>query len=124
MTGWGSWTGYGTVQKKKDETAERKKKIEKQKRIKEILRNRKDGKHNKIIMNEKRQKYLKKYLVNELPHGYTTKKQFDYEITKPVGTEWNTQELYQNNIKKNVVTKDGQIIKPLNRKRLPKTKYI
>ena len=123
MDGWGSWTGFGVVHKNKEEKL-RKKKIEKIKKIKEIMRNRKDHKYDRVIINEKRNKNLKKYFVEKVPHGYDNINQFNFEMSRPIGTEWNSEMVFKNKIKNKIETNTGEIIRPLNEKRLPKVKYI
>lgn len=123
MDGWGNWTGFGVVHKNKEEKL-RKKKIEKIKKIKEIMRKRKDHKYDRVIINEKRNKNLKKYFVEKVPHGYDNVNQFNFEMSRPIGTEWNSEMVFKNKIKNNIETNTGEIIKPLNQKHLPKVKYI
>lgn len=37
---------------------------------------------NNVIINPKRVKTIKKYLIEKLPHGYDNKEKFNYEITR------------------------------------------
>lgn len=61
-------------------------------------------------------KFVKKYLVNELPAQYQSTKQFDALMSMPVGKEWNTGDSYKRLIQPELLTKAGSIIKPLRYK--------
>lgn len=122
--GWGSWTGYGVQEQQRDIQRKQKLQQEKEKKIEEIKARRKDGKLDNVIVNPKRVKAIKKYLVEKLPHGYDNKEQFNFEVTRQIGREWNPQTLFRNQIKEKVVCTPGEVIRPMNKKVAPKTKYL
>ena len=66
---------------------------------------------------ERDKKFAQKYWVKELPHQYSSTKQFDALMSLPVGKEWNTQDSYKRLIQNDVITKAGSIIKPLKYKK-------
>lgn len=92
MRGWGDWTGIGMEEREK----EKQKKLEEKKRreIAEMKRKRRDGHLDRVILNQKRIKSTKKYFVEQLPHNYDNKEQFNFEQTVPIGNEWNTDTVY------------------------------
>ena len=66
---------------------------------------------------ERDKKFAQKYWVRDLPHQFTSAKQFDALMSMPVGKEWNTQDSYKRLIQNDVLTKAGEIIKPLRYKK-------
>ena len=66
---------------------------------------------------ERDKKFAQKYWVKELPQQYGPAKQFDALMSMPIGKEWNTQDSYKRLIQNDVLTKAGEIIKPLRYKK-------
>lgn len=69
-----------------------------QRRIDEIKKQRQDAKLQGVQINETEErdkKFAQKYWVKELPHQYSSAKQFDALMSMPVGKEWNTQGSYK-----------------------------
>jgi U3 small nucleolar RNA-associated protein 14 len=62
------------------------------------------GKKN-IIISEKRDKKVAKYLVKDLPYPYTSKAQFERAMENPLGVEWNTRVGFQRGTLPRVVKK-------------------
>lgn len=85
---------------------------------------RKDGKMEHVILSEKREKSLKKYLVEKLPFEFETKEQFDFCMSQPVGQEWTGIKNFKNNVKPAVVSNLGKSILPIALQRIPKTKFV
>ena len=85
---------------------------------------RKDGKMEHVILNEKREKSLKKFLVDKLPFEFETKEQFDFCMSQPVGQEWAGIKNFKNNVKPVVVANLGKSILPIGTQRIPKTKFV
>ena len=132
LPGWGSWTGDGVSKKQ-------------QKRQKRFLttvegvkpEERKDAKLQRVIINEKRQKKVRrpakfvihlnyrltilflffqnnKYMASQLPHTFETKQQYERSLRLPIGPEWSTKETVQNATKPRVMIKQG-VIKPMEK---------
>ncbi|CAI2170545.1 14052_t:CDS:2 [Funneliformis geosporum] len=75
---------------------------------------RKDAKLQHVIINEKRIKKTKKYLTTNIPHPFETREQYERSLRTPLGTEWNTQEVFHKMVTPRIITKMGTIIDPLN----------
>ena len=90
----------------------------------EAKRKRKDGKLDHVIINEKREKSLKAFLVKDVPHEFGTKEQFNFIMSQPVGSDWSGVKNFQNNIKPAVLTTKGKSIMPISEKGGPKQKYL
>ena len=102
LPGWGSWGGSGIKKKKKKIT----KKIKGERR--------KDSNLGHVILNDKRDVYVSKHQVHTLPYPFVNKEQFEGTIARPVGSTWNTPEIFSAAIKPGVETSIGTIIPPLN----------
>ncbi|RIA97330.1 small-subunit processome [Glomus cerebriforme] len=109
LPGWGSWSGKGVKKPKKKKLVLAKPLpggIEASKR--------KDAKLQYVIINEKRIKKAKKYLSTNIPHPFETREQYERSLRTPLGTEWNTQEVFQKIVTPRIITKMGTVIDPLN----------
>ena len=74
MDGWGSWAGEGLA-KPKAQIEWIKKKWEA--KLQEWIKTRQDGKLNNVVINQSWDKKFKKYMVQKLPHPYTSVAQFE-----------------------------------------------
>ena len=68
-----------------------------------------------VIVNteDRDKKFAHKYLVKELPHPYSSVEQYQKQMNVAIGKEWNTLQTYKRQIQPDVITKDGEIIKPM-----------
>jgi U3 small nucleolar RNA-associated protein 14 len=66
---------------------------------------------------ERDKKFAQKYWVKELPHPFKNIKQFEALMHVPIGKDWNTIQSHKRLIQPEVLTKAGQIIKPLKYKK-------
>lgn len=82
-------------------------------KIEEIKRKRKDGELTNVIINDVRNKQLKDYMVQKLPHQFGTVEQFEYMNKTELGPEWNSLTQFKSNIKPKVVTRVGEVIEPI-----------
>lgn len=112
LAGWGDWAGHGVKAKKVEEKPAEPKKL---------TLNRK---RTNMIVNESLPKSFRKYMVDELPHEYKNKDQFNFEVGLALGSEWNGLKNSKNFCKPKVVNNAGDIITPLNMKNLPKAKFL
>lgn len=118
--GWNEWAGSGAginedVHKKKLERAE---KIRKE-RIDEMKKKRSDNKMRGVVLNteDRDKKFALKYLVKELPHPYNSVDQYKKVMDVAIGKEWTTLQSHKRLIQPDVLTKVGEIIKPLRYKK-------
>eukprot|EP01083_Nonionella_stella_P229514 812288_1 len=107
LAGWGSWTGMGVKQRKS-----RKRKAE-QKPTGDFKSKRKDAKLKHVIINEKKDKKSAGYRLASHPWPYTNSAQYERSLQQPVGKEWNTAATFRDQIKSEVVTRQGTIIEPI-----------
>eukprot|EP00744_Colponema_vietnamica_P005641 GILI01008241.1.p1 GENE.GILI01008241.1~~GILI01008241.1.p1 ORF type:complete len:352 (-),score=162.59 GILI01008241.1:266-1321(-) len=117
LPGWGSWAGEGVK-------APNPKKVQQQKAKKDKngvpVEPRKDANLKNVIINEKRDKKAAKYMLDQLPHPFTSREQYEQAMRHPLGREWNTTAVYHRLIQPDVVAKKGAVIKPLQlQKHLP-----
>lgn len=112
--GWGEWAGSGVDTTKLEQ---RRKKAEEIRRAKidELKKKRTDAKMQGVQVNteDRDKKFVKKYMVKELPAQYQSTKQFETLMQMPVGKEWNTGDSYRRLIQPDLLVKAGSIIKPL-----------
>eukprot|EP00357_Protocruzia_adherens_P017232 CAMPEP_0114979572 /NCGR_PEP_ID=MMETSP0216-20121206/4444_1 /TAXON_ID=223996 /ORGANISM="Protocruzia adherens, Strain Boccale" /LENGTH=739 /DNA_ID=CAMNT_0002340909 /DNA_START=32 /DNA_END=2251 /DNA_ORIENTATION=- len=118
VQGWGSWAGDGVKQRKIDP---RKLQEKRRKKILEHKKARQDGSLEHVIISEKRDKKFERYLVDKLPHPFQNVKQYAQANKLHLGKEVNPVAVYSRLVQPDVITKPGQIIKPLRHNpRLPK----
>ena len=79
----------------------------------ELRANRKDAKKQKVIINEKRDKKVAKYLLDTVPYPFKTREQYEASIRAPIGKEWNTASSHEKMTKPAVIVKSGSIINPI-----------
>ena len=72
-----------------------------------------------VVLNteERDKKFALKYLVKDLPHQYSSVEQYKKVMDGAVGREWNTGQSQKRLIQPEVLTKVGEIIKPLKLKK-------
>ena len=68
-----------------------------------------------VVLNtlERDKKFAHKYWIKELPHPYDSVEQFKKIMDVPIGKEWATLQSHKRLIQPEVLTKAGEIIKPL-----------
>merc|ERR1712086_538232 len=104
LPGWGCWGGHGVVNAKP------------QKRI--IIKaakqaTRKDDGKKKVIINQRKNKKLNSKMINQVPYPYTNPQQLERSIAQPIGKEWNSMKVFDDNTTARVTTKAGTIIAPI-----------
>jgi U3 small nucleolar RNA-associated protein 14 len=74
IEGWGEWAGEGiTISKAREQGMLRKR----ERKLQELKAGRKDANLDHVIINEMRDKKFKKYMVQDLPHPFKSKQQFE-----------------------------------------------
>uniref|UniRef100_A0A915PJH5 UTP14C small subunit processome component n=1 Tax=Setaria digitata TaxID=48799 RepID=A0A915PJH5_9BILA len=107
LQGWGSWTGPGINDKKKDRFVIR---AEKKKR--------KDTGKAGLIISETVDSSMEKIQLRSVPFPYTTVEDYEAVVRQPLGKEWNPQRIFRKLTQPQIITKAGRIIKPLDRSML------
>lgn len=113
LAGWGDWVGHGVKPKPPTE------KIIEQSKKMTLNKTRTN-----IIVNDSLPKTFRKYMVNDLPHEYKNKDQFNFEVGLALGSEWNGLKNSKSFCKPKVMNNAGNIITPLDKKHLPKAKFL
>ncbi|KAK6105173.1 Utp14 family protein [Brugia pahangi] len=104
LHGWGSWTGPGITDKKKDRFV-----------VKVPKKKRKDAGKTGLIISETVDQSIEKIQLKSVPFPYTTVEDYEAVIRQPLGKEWNPQRIHMKLIQPQIVTKAGRIIKPLDK---------
>jgi U3 small nucleolar RNA-associated protein 14 len=82
----------------------------------DIKQRRKDGKVDNVILNENRNKEIKQYQLDSVPHPFQNKEQFNYLNNQPLGREWHGITHHDRAIKPMIKTRAGEIIAPIQKK--------
>ncbi|KAJ3209784.1 hypothetical protein HDU67_005936 [Dinochytrium kinnereticum] len=107
LPGWGSWAGNGVAPKENVV-------IRKAKPHEGVdASKRKDAKLKNVIISEKRNKKVTKYMSTQVPHGFDNREQYEESIRLPMGREWNATSAHGKLVAPKVVTKMGKVIAPL-----------
>ena len=80
---------------------------------------RKDKKMYNVMISERQSKSANNYMVDKIPHPYTTREEYEQSLRIPLGDEWNATHVVLKNTKPEVITRAGRIIEAAN---LPKKK--
>ncbi|KAI1278814.1 U3 small nucleolar RNA-associated protein 14 -like protein A [Halotydeus destructor] len=106
LPGWGAWGGPSVKESKARKarfTAEVK------------AKKRKDASLGNVIISEKVNDSVSKFMVSEVPFPFKNVEQFENSIRHPVGSTWNTESAFRDLTEPAVVTKIGRIIEPMSR---------
>lgn len=116
--GWNEWAGEGVSDKRHQEKVNKAEAI-KRKRIEDLKKQRSDHRMKGVVVNseDRDKKFAHKYLIKELPHNYGTVDQYQKIMNAAVGKEWTTLQSHKRLIQPEVLTKAGEIIKPLSFKK-------
>jgi len=110
VAGWGCWTGDGT--KEKSGRAERL-----PKRLQNLeKRKRNDDNKKNVIINAKRMKKTAKFMIENIPHPYDSREQYERGMSGALGAEWNVTSAVKNLTRPAIVTRAGKMIRPLSKK--------
>ncbi|CAG9539242.1 unnamed protein product [Cercopithifilaria johnstoni] len=104
LQGWGSWTGPGITNRKKNRFV-----------IKAPRKKRKDAGKTGLIISEAVDPSIEKIQLKSIPFPYTTVEDYETVVRQPLGKEWNPQRVHMKLIRPQIVTKAGRIIKPLGK---------
>lgn len=72
-----------------------------------------------VVVNsdDRDKKFANKFLVKELPHPFNSTSHYERVMDAAVGKEWATLQTHKRLIQPDVLTKAGEIIKPLSFKK-------
>ncbi|KAI9189262.1 hypothetical protein H9P43_000693 [Blastocladiella emersonii ATCC 22665] len=104
MPGWGSWGGE-RIAPKKNKVVKKVAGVDKDKR--------KDAGMAHVIISEKRQKKMLKYMAKTVPHPYQTMEQYQAAMRQTIGKEWVTGDTLSSLTAPKVTKAAGVVIKPL-----------
>ena len=118
VRGWDSWAGDGVDETKYQQKVKQLQKV-KQQKIEELRKKRSDHKLKGVVLNteERDKKFAHKYWVKELPHPYKNTEHYKQVMNVALGKEWKTLQSHKRLIQPEVLTKVGEIIKPLSFKK-------
>ncbi|XP_059472619.1 U3 small nucleolar RNA-associated protein 14 homolog A [Neocloeon triangulifer] len=114
LPGWGEWGGSNT----QVSTRKRKRFILKPK----VEAPRRDRNLRNVIINEEKDSGISQHQVNELPHPFTSVKEFEASLRAPVGRNWVPETAHRQMIASRVITHAGQKIEPMKEDVLMKEK--
>ncbi len=112
VSGWGSWTGEGAPLPKPPKKLPKRLEAPQKKIAKRQRQD--DGKKN-VIINAKRIKKTAKFQLENIPHPYTSREQYERAMTGAIGKEWNVSSAVKNMTRADVLTRAGKMIKPVSK---------
>ena len=118
--GWGSWTGMGApaafpAGKNKNKKRKFPAKLQPppMKQMEES-RPRQDKGRPDLIVRERRLKQLSNtHMLQEIPHPYTSREEYEQAMTGAIGTEWNVHSSFQKLTRPAIQTRAGKLIQPI-----------
>lgn len=113
LPGWGSWSGPGISSPKKRKPTSQELSSRESSRQKKKAALDKGMKHVLINSENKRDHKIRKLMLNQVPHPFQTREQYERSLSMPIGPEWNAQSAHAGLTKPAVVTKAGSIIEPM-----------
>ena len=82
-----------------------------------------------VIISEKRDKKAAQFLTKtvplaaarrshvQVPHQYSSVAQYEQAMRTPLGPDWNTERSHGQLVKRDLITRKGQVITPMNKQR-------
>jgi U3 small nucleolar RNA-associated protein 14 len=65
------------------------------------------------VISEKRNRKAAKYMMEQAPHQFASKEQYERHIRQPIGQDWNTSSAFKEAIAPRVVAKAGKVLAPI-----------
>ena len=69
-----------------------------------------------MIINAKRTKKTAKFQIENIPHPYSSREQYERAIAGAMGSEWNVSGATKNMTRPEILTRAGKIIRPISKK--------
>ena len=114
VAGWGSWTGMGAppalpTKRRKKLPARFQPPVSKLE-----SRARQDTGRANLIIRERRMKHLANtHMLQEIPHPYRSREEYELAMTGGLGTEWNVHSSFREQTRPSIQTRAGKIIQPI-----------
>ena len=110
--GWGDWAGPGKevsqkILSKRDKLIAAAEADAARKKM-----GRKDTKMPNVVLSERRVKTASKFKLDEVPHPFTTREEYEQSLRMPVGEEWNASHVVRANTKPEVMLRAGRVVEP------------
>jgi len=113
LSGWGSWAGEGAPAPRPPKKLPKRLQAPEKKAPKR--RRKDDGKKN-VIINAKRMKKTAKFQIENIPHPYSSRVQYERAMAGGMGSEWNVSGATKNMTRPEILTRAGKIIRPISKK--------
>lgn len=113
LSGWGSWAGEGAPAPKPPKKLPKRLQAPEKKVLKR--RRKDDGKKN-VIINAKRMKKTAKFQIENIPHPYSSRVQYERAMAGAMGSEWNVSGATKTMTRPDILTRAGKIIRPISKK--------
>ncbi|KYQ88208.1 U3 snoRNP protein [Tieghemostelium lacteum] len=116
IPGWGSWAGEGINDNRQQNEIKRLNQ-KRQIKLKEMAKKRQDYENSRVIINESSQKEaIGKYVLNNLPHNFNSKEQYESTLSIAHGRDFNTRMAFEQLVQPKVTVRTGTYIQPLTQK--------
>jgi U3 small nucleolar RNA-associated protein 14 len=79
-------------------------------------RKRQDNGNKNVIINAKRVKKTAKFQLENIPHPFSSREQYERAMGGAIGKEWNVTSSVKNMTRAEVITRAGKMIKPISKK--------
>jgi len=113
VSGWGSWAGDGAPAPRPPKKLPKSLQAPEKKLQK---RRRKDNGKKNIIINAKRVKKTGQFQIENIPHPYSSRAQYERAMAGAMGKEWNVTGAVKNMTRPEVLTRAGKMIRPISKK--------
>ena len=114
LPGWGGWAGQGVKETRRQKTQKMKKQMKRVEEKEKLKKKRKDATLGHVIITEREDKKVRRYLTTTVPHPYKTMEQYEQALKMPLGRDWNSTNVHMESIRPAVEVTKGGYIKPLS----------
>ena len=115
-SGWGDWAGPGNTGISQKILNKRDKLIKIQEDIangkKKERADIKNKQMSNVMLSDRRIKTASKYKIDEIPHPFTSREEYERSLQMPIGEEWNATNVVRQNTKPEILLRAGRIIEP------------
>lgn len=115
-SGWGDWAGPGNTGINPKTQEKRNRLIKIQEEAADAKRKERSDVKNKqlsnVMLSDRRIKTASKYKIEEIPHPFTTREEYERSLQMPIGEEWNATNVVRQNTKPEIMLRAGRLIEP------------
>jgi len=115
-SGWGDWAGPGNTGINPKTLEKRNKLIKVQEEAADAKRKQRSDIKNKqlsnVMLSDRRIKTASKYKIEDIPHPFTTREEYERSLQMPIGEEWNATNVVRQNTKPEIMMRAGRLIEP------------